>query len=79
MLSPDVHVGAGAVVEEAVLMDGVQIGDGAVVRRAIIDKYVHVPPGARVGVDAAADRELFTLSDNGVVVVGKHQVVPART
>ncbi len=76
VLSPGVVVHTGAVVEDSVLLDGVEVGRGAVVRRAILDKQVRVPPGAKVGVDAEADRARFTVSPGGVVVLGKAQVVP---
>jgi glucose-1-phosphate adenylyltransferase len=77
VLSPGVHVHSFAEVEDAVLMQGVDVGRGAVVRRAILDKNVRVAPGAQIGVDPAADRERFTISDGGVVVIGKGQVVDA--
>ncbi|HYO19982.1 MAG TPA: glucose-1-phosphate adenylyltransferase, partial [Dermatophilaceae bacterium] len=61
----------GAYVEGAVLMPGVRIGRGAVVRNTILDKNVVVPDGAQVGVHLDADRERFTVSDGGIVAVGK--------
>jgi glucose-1-phosphate adenylyltransferase len=64
------------VVEDSVLLHDVTVGPGAVVRRAIIDKNVVVPAGARIGVDADADRERFTVSPRGVVVIGKGEPVP---
>jgi glucose-1-phosphate adenylyltransferase len=58
-------------------MNGVDIGRHAIVRRAILDKGVKVPPGARIGVDIEEDRARgFTVSENGVVVVGKGDIVP---
>ena len=50
-------------------------GEGAVVRRAILDKNVQVPAGAQIGVNLELDRERYTVSDGGVVVVGKGQKV----
>jgi glucose-1-phosphate adenylyltransferase len=75
VLSPNVRVDPGALVEDAVLMDGVEVGAGAVVRRAIIDKQVLIPPGAMIGVDPVADAARFTISANGIVVIGKRQIV----
>lgn len=75
VLSPGVRVGAGAVVEDSVLLDDVVVGEGAVVRRAVIDKNVIVPDGHEIGVDAALDREHYTMSDSGVVVLAKNQAV----
>ena len=75
ILSPNVTVHSYATVEDSVLMDGVEIGRNAVVRRAILDKNVVVPPGAKIGVDLDADRERFTVSAEGVVVIGKAQKV----
>jgi len=66
----------GARVEESVLHNSVTIGEGAVVRRAILDKQVFVPPGAQIGVDHDADRQRgYTVSDEGIVVLGKAQPV----
>jgi glucose-1-phosphate adenylyltransferase len=47
------------------------------VRNAILDKDVYVEPGAEIGVDLEADRERFTVSDAGIVVIPKGVRVPA--
>jgi glucose-1-phosphate adenylyltransferase len=60
-----------------VLFPGVQVGRNAVVRRAILDKDVVVEPGAEIGVDLERDRERFTVSDAGIVVVPKGERVEA--
>jgi glucose-1-phosphate adenylyltransferase len=73
VLSPGVHVHSWATVDGSVLMQNVQVGRRAVVRNAIIDKNVVIPEGARIGVDLACDRERYTVSDNGIVVIGKGQ------
>jgi glucose-1-phosphate adenylyltransferase len=77
VLSPSVHVHSYASVEGSVLMPGVEVGRNAVVRNAIVDKNVVLAPGARVGVDPEADRERFTISTGGVVVIGKGARVEA--
>jgi glucose-1-phosphate adenylyltransferase len=77
VLSPGVRVHSYADVSGCVLLNGVRIGRHAVVRNAIIDKIVQVPEGAQIGVDAERDRERFTVSDGGVVVIGKGDKVEA--
>jgi glucose-1-phosphate adenylyltransferase len=66
-----VRVHSYALVEGSVLMHDVDVGRNAVVRNAIVDKSVKIDPGAQIGVDAEADRARFTVSANGVVVIGK--------
>ena len=41
-------------------------------RNAILDKNVEIADEVMIGVDHGADRARFTVSDNGVVVVGKN-------
>ncbi len=77
VLGPSVHVHSYAEVEGSVLFPGTEIGRHAVVRNAILDKSVVVEPGARIGVDPAADAARFTVSENGIVVVAKGARVPA--
>ena len=73
----DVQVQGGAYIEGSVILPGVRIGRNAVIRRAILDKNVVVPDGAQIGVDIEQDRELYTVSDAGIVVLGKGVVAEA--
>ncbi len=77
VLSPNAQVHSWATVSDSVLMDNVDVGRHAVVRRAILDKNVIVPEGARIGMDPQEDRNRgFTVTESGITVVGKGQVVP---
>ncbi len=78
VLSPGVSVHSRALVEDSVLLDGVDVGRDAIVRRAIVNKNVVIPRGARVGVNVDEDRARgYTFSENGIVVLGKGDVVKA--
>ncbi len=75
VISENVRIQQGSYVEGSVIMPGVRVGRNAVVRRAILDKNVVVPDGAQIGVDLHADAERYTISDGGIVVLGKGQQV----
>jgi glucose-1-phosphate adenylyltransferase len=75
VLSPGVRVHSNATVEGSVLMNDVDVGRHATVRNAIVDKNVRIPDGATIGVDLDGDRERFTVTQGGIVVIGKNQKV----
>jgi glucose-1-phosphate adenylyltransferase len=61
-----------ASVDDSILFDCVDVGRRARIRRAIIDKGVTIPPGIEIGFDHEEDRRRgFTVSENGIVVIGK--------
>ncbi|HPB72821.1 MAG TPA: glucose-1-phosphate adenylyltransferase, partial [Phycicoccus sp.] len=63
-------------VHEAVILDNVIINRNCRIRRAIIDKNVEIPEGTSIGFDHDHDRARgFTVTESGVVVIGKGQVV----
>lgn len=78
VLSPGVYAHSWSSVTDSVLLDGVQVGRHAVVRRAIIDKNVVIPDNARIGMDPEEDRARgFTVTESGLVVIGKGRLIPA--
>src|SRR3954451_6442230 len=78
VFSPGVHVHSRATVEGSIVMHNTQIEHRATVRNAILDKNVRIVAGASVGVDHEQDiaRGLL-VTDTGIVVVGKGQVIEA--
>jgi glucose-1-phosphate adenylyltransferase len=69
ILFSQVQVDETAVVEDSILFDGVHVGAGVHLNRCIVDKNVQIPPGERIGFDAAADAARFTVSESGITVV----------
>jgi glucose-1-phosphate adenylyltransferase len=70
------RVNSSATIQRSVILDNVTIGEGAVIRNAIIDKNVVIPPGTLIGVDHEEDRRRgFTVSEGGVVALGKGQKI----
>jgi glucose-1-phosphate adenylyltransferase len=77
VLCPGVRVDSWATVERSVILNNTRIGRHAVVRNSILDKNVVVPEGAQIGVDKEHDKARgFVVSEGGVTVVGKGQLVP---
>ena len=76
VLSPGVRVDSWARVERSVIMHNSRVRRHAVVENAILDKNVVIAEGATVGVDKEHDRARgLVVSDGGITVVGKGQVV----
>ena len=71
ILGPRVRVNSFSRVTDSMLFDDVEVGRYARVRRTIVDKGVSIPPGVTIGYDAEKDRERFTVSEGGIVVVPK--------
>ncbi len=71
ILSLEARVNSFSEVTDSVLLDNVDVGRNAIVRRAVIDKNVRIPENAKIGVDLELDRQRFTVSEGGVVVVAK--------
>jgi glucose-1-phosphate adenylyltransferase len=75
ILFPRVKVQDGAIVEASILFDGVIVGAGAHLRNCIVEKEIEISPNEQIGFDPKRDRERFTVSDSGIVVVTKKDLV----
>jgi glucose-1-phosphate adenylyltransferase len=71
ILFSEVFVDDEAMIEDAILFEGVRVGPRALLRRCIVDKDVDIPADERVGYDLGLDRERFVVSDDGIVVIPK--------
>jgi glucose-1-phosphate adenylyltransferase len=72
ILSARVRLEHASLVEDSILFHNVIVGAGAKLKRCIIDKHIQIPAGETIGYDLERDRQRFTVTDNGVVVIGKH-------
>jgi glucose-1-phosphate adenylyltransferase len=78
IIGPSVFIDHDAHVTDSIIMDGVHIGAGARLRRCIIDKNVVIPDWSRIGLDLDHDRQHYTVSDGGIVVVEKGRRLDGR-
>ena len=75
LIGPNVRVNSFSYVTDSIVMNSCNIGRHARIRRAIIDKNVIVPEGYEIGFDLEGDKKKFTVTDSGIVVIGKNQVL----
>jgi len=76
ILSPNVRVNSYAYVTDSILMNNCNVGRHARIRRAIIDKNIDIPEGYEIGFDLEGDKKKFTVTDTGIVVIGKNEELP---
>ncbi|MGH8595749.1 MAG: glucose-1-phosphate adenylyltransferase [Gammaproteobacteria bacterium] len=80
LLFSNVHIETGSRLTECVVLPDVRIGNGCRIRRAIIDRGCVLPPNSVIGEDPMRDRELFSISNEGVVLVtAEHLGHPRHT
>lgn len=69
VLFHDIFIDDRAIVEQSILFSGVRVGKGARLQNCIIDKNVNIPANEQIGYALEQDRQRFTVSENGIVVV----------
>ena len=69
VLSYGVRLQSHSEVEDSILFPNVTVGRYACVRGAIIDSGVEIPDGTVIGYDTEFDREHYTVTDGGRIVV----------
>ena len=78
LLGPNVKVNSFAYITDSIIMNNCKIGRHTRIRRAIIDKNVDIPEGYEIGFDLEGDKKKFTVTESGIVVVAKNQVLPEK-
>lgn len=76
IISPNVKINSYSYVTDSIIMNDCNIGRHARIRKAIIDKNVVVPESYEIGFDLEGDKKKFTVTESGIVVIGKNEVLP---
>jgi glucose-1-phosphate adenylyltransferase len=71
VISYYVFIQSWATVEESVIMDDVVVERNCKIKKAIIDKHNMIPSNTKIGYNPKKDRERFTVTPRGIVVVPK--------
>jgi len=69
VLSQNVFIDDGSMIENSVIFDDVKIGKRTRLNKCIIDKNVSIPDGEVIGYDRTKDKQRFTVTDSGIVVI----------
>lgn len=69
ILFHDIYIDDKATIYKSILFDGVKVGAGAQLRNCIVDKNVQIPAMEQIGYNLEQDRQRFTVSESGIVVV----------
>ncbi|NNE64681.1 MAG: glucose-1-phosphate adenylyltransferase, partial [Gammaproteobacteria bacterium] len=72
ILFQNIFIDDRALVTNSVIFSDVRVGKKVRLNNCIIDKHVNIPDGEVIGFDPEKDRERFSVSDNGIVVVPKN-------
>ena len=76
LIGPNVRINSYSYITDSIIMNNCNIGRHARIRRAIIDKNVIVPENYEIGFDLVGDTKKFTVTESGIVVIGKNEILP---
>jgi len=69
VLFQNIFIDDSSIIEDSVIFDAVKIGKNVRLNKCIIDKNVSIPDGEVIGYDLTKDRQRFTVTDTGIVVI----------
>lgn len=69
ILFSKVRVGEGSLIEDSVVLPNVVVGRDVRLRRTVIDKHCVLPAGLQAGIDPAADRRSFHVTERGITLI----------
>lgn len=65
------HVCSDVTIKDCIFLGNSKIGSGCRLTKVILDKNVEIAPGTIIGENLEEDRQKYTVSDNGVIVIAK--------
>ena len=74
VLFQNVFIGDQSIVENSVIFDNVKIGERVRLNKCIVDKNITIPDGEIIGDNLTKDRERFTITDTGIVIIPQNYV-----
>lgn len=75
LIGPNVKVNSYSQIRDSIIMNNCKIGRHAKIKNAIIDKNVIVPENYEIGYDLELDKKKFKVTERGIVVIAKNQVL----
>ncbi|WP_369433802.1 glucose-1-phosphate adenylyltransferase [Psychromonas sp. MME1] len=69
------HVYQDATIDGCIFLSNTKIGQGCRLTKVILDKNVEIAPGTIIGENLEEDRKKYTVTENGIIVIGKNSKV----
>jgi glucose-1-phosphate adenylyltransferase len=79
LLFSNVRVNERSEIYRTVVLPNVKVGTGCKIHKAILDEGCDVPDGMQIGIDAAADRARFHVTEGGVALVTPEMLLRSAT